>query len=115
MYTIELARRLRAEDTGVTANVVDPFLVRTAFTSADDVPLLFKLARPLMIQPQTHALGCKRSGRRAVCGHDRPAHHVRTSRSESPRVAKSTYSQPSMERVSRRDRTWRRLIARRAV
>lgn len=55
MYTIELARRLRAEDTGVTANVVDPFLVRTALTSADDVPLLFKLARPLMIQPQTAA------------------------------------------------------------
>jgi NAD(P)-dependent dehydrogenase (short-subunit alcohol dehydrogenase family) len=55
MYTIELARRLRAEVTGVTANVVDPFLVRTALTSADDVPLLFKLARPLMIQPQTAA------------------------------------------------------------
>jgi NAD(P)-dependent dehydrogenase (short-subunit alcohol dehydrogenase family) len=55
MYTIELARRLRADDSGVTANVVDPFLVRTALTRADDVPLLFKLARPLMIQPQTAA------------------------------------------------------------
>ncbi len=54
-YTIELARRLRAQDSGVTANVVDPFLVQTTFTSADDVPLLFKLARPLMIQPQTAA------------------------------------------------------------
>jgi len=54
-YTIELARRLRAQDSGVTANVVDPFLVRTAFTSAHDVPLLFKLARPLMIRPQTAA------------------------------------------------------------
>jgi NAD(P)-dependent dehydrogenase (short-subunit alcohol dehydrogenase family) len=54
-YTIELARRLRAQDSGVTANVVDPFLVQTALTSADDAPLLFKLVRPLMIQPQTAA------------------------------------------------------------
>lgn len=54
-YTIELARRLRAQDSGVTANVVDPFLVRTGLTGADDAPLLFKLARPLMIQPQTAA------------------------------------------------------------
>jgi len=55
MYTTELARRLRADGSGVTANVVDPFLVRTALTRAHDVPLMFKLARPLMIQPQTAA------------------------------------------------------------
>ena len=116
MYTIELARRLRAEDTGVTANVVDPFLVRTALTSADDVPLLFKLARPLMIQPQTAARWVASAAvDERFAATTGLAHHARTSRSESPRVAKSTYSQPSMERVSRRDRTWRRLIARRAV
>jgi NAD(P)-dependent dehydrogenase (short-subunit alcohol dehydrogenase family) len=55
MFTVELARRQQADDGGVTANVIDPFLVRTGLTSAKDVPLLFKLARPLMIRPQTAA------------------------------------------------------------
>lgn len=40
MYTLELARRQRAEGTGITANVIDPFLVRTGLTSAKQVPLL---------------------------------------------------------------------------
>jgi NAD(P)-dependent dehydrogenase (short-subunit alcohol dehydrogenase family) len=53
MFTIELARRLDGE--GVTANVVDPFLVRTDLTSDADVPLLFKGARPAMIKPATTA------------------------------------------------------------
>jgi retinol dehydrogenase-14 len=51
MYTVELARRERDSGSGVNANVIDPFLVRTDLTSAKDVPLLFKLARPLMICP----------------------------------------------------------------
>jgi len=82
-YTIELARRLRAQDSGVTANVVDPFLVQTALTSADDVPLLFRLARPLMIQPQTAARWIARAaldkrfaattGRHIMFGHRAPS------------------------------------------
>ena len=51
VYTLELARRERDSGSGVNANVIDPFLVRTDLTSAKDVPLLFKLARPLMIRP----------------------------------------------------------------
>jgi NAD(P)-dependent dehydrogenase (short-subunit alcohol dehydrogenase family) len=53
LFTTELARRLDGE--GVTANIVDPFLVRTDLTSDHDVPLLFKAARPLMITPATSA------------------------------------------------------------
>jgi NAD(P)-dependent dehydrogenase (short-subunit alcohol dehydrogenase family) len=53
LFTVELARRLDGE--GVTANVVDPFLVRTELTSDHDVPLLFKAARPTMIKPATSA------------------------------------------------------------
>ena len=53
LFTIELARRLEGE--GVTANIVDPFLVRTDLTSDRDVPLLFKAARPAMIRPATAA------------------------------------------------------------
>jgi retinol dehydrogenase-14 len=55
MYTLELARRERDSNSGVSANVIDPFLVRTDLTSAKAVPLLFKLARPLMIGPATAA------------------------------------------------------------
>jgi len=55
MYTIELARRLQEEKAPVTANVVDPFVVRTGLTSSHDVPALFKLSRPLMIRPATAA------------------------------------------------------------
>jgi retinol dehydrogenase-14 len=40
MYTVELARRERDSGSGVNANVIDPFLVRTDLTSAKDVPLL---------------------------------------------------------------------------
>jgi NAD(P)-dependent dehydrogenase (short-subunit alcohol dehydrogenase family) len=53
LFTIELARRLEGE--GVTANIVDPFLVRTDLTGDQDVPLLFKAARPMMITPATSA------------------------------------------------------------
>ena len=55
MFTLELARREPAAASGITANVIDPFLVRTGLTSATEVPLLFKLARPLMIRPTTAA------------------------------------------------------------
>ena len=51
MYTLELARRERASDSGVSANVIDPFLVNTGLTHAKQVPLLFKLARPVMLRP----------------------------------------------------------------
>jgi NAD(P)-dependent dehydrogenase (short-subunit alcohol dehydrogenase family) len=61
MFTLELARRQQADGGGVTANVIDPFLVRTGLTSAKDVPVLFKLARPLMIRPQTAALWVARA------------------------------------------------------
>jgi NAD(P)-dependent dehydrogenase (short-subunit alcohol dehydrogenase family) len=53
LFTTELARRLDGD--GVTANLVDPFLVRTELTSDHDVPLLFKAARPIMINPGTAA------------------------------------------------------------
>ncbi len=51
MYTLELARRERESDSGVSANVIDPFLVNTGLTHAKQVPLLFKLARPVMLRP----------------------------------------------------------------
>jgi retinol dehydrogenase-14 len=51
MYTLELARRERGSGSGVSANVIDPFLVKTGLTGAERVPLLFKLARPLMVSP----------------------------------------------------------------
>jgi retinol dehydrogenase-14 len=49
MYTLELARRERVSGSGVSANVIDPFLVKTGLTDAKNVPLLFKLARPVMV------------------------------------------------------------------
>jgi hypothetical protein len=82
MFTLELGRRQDAEGGGVTANVVDPFLVRTGLTSAKNVPVLFKLARPLMIRPQTAARWVARAatderllsttGRHFMLGHRAP-------------------------------------------
>jgi NAD(P)-dependent dehydrogenase (short-subunit alcohol dehydrogenase family) len=95
MFTLELARRQQAESTGVTANVIDPFLVRTGLTSAKDVPVLFKLARPLMIRPQTAAQWVARAatdgrfasttGRHFMLGHRAPTppgtrNHTRATR-----------------------------------
>ena len=51
MYTLELARRERDSGSGVSANVIDPFLVKTGLTGGKRVPLLFKLARPVMVRP----------------------------------------------------------------
>ncbi len=51
MYTLELAQRERDSGSGVSANVIDPFLVKTGLTNAKQVPLLFKLARPVMVRP----------------------------------------------------------------
>ena len=51
MYTLELAQRERDSGSGVSANVIDPFLVKTGLTHAKQVPLLFKLARPVMVRP----------------------------------------------------------------
>ena len=51
MYTLELARRERDAGSGVSANVIDPFLVKTGLTGGKRVPLLFKLARPVMVPP----------------------------------------------------------------
>jgi NAD(P)-dependent dehydrogenase (short-subunit alcohol dehydrogenase family) len=82
MFTIELARRQQAEGGGITANVIDPFLVRTGLTGAKEVPVLFKLARPLMIKPQTAARWVARAatderlasttGRHFMLGHQAP-------------------------------------------
>jgi retinol dehydrogenase 14 len=52
MFTYELARRL--EGTGVTANVLHPGVVRTAFGAEDSSPLykvMLPLARPFMKTP----------------------------------------------------------------
>jgi NAD(P)-dependent dehydrogenase (short-subunit alcohol dehydrogenase family) len=80
LFTIELARRL--QDDNVTANIVDPFLVRTDLTSDHDVPLLFKAARPAMIKPATAARWVARvatdpnlegtTGRHFMLGHRAP-------------------------------------------
>ncbi len=51
MYTLELARRERESGSGVSANVIDPFLVKTDLTGAKSAPLLFKLARPVTVDP----------------------------------------------------------------
>lgn len=51
LYTVELARRERESGRGVSANVIDPFLVKSGLTRAKRIPLLFKLARPLMVPP----------------------------------------------------------------
>jgi NAD(P)-dependent dehydrogenase (short-subunit alcohol dehydrogenase family) len=81
LFTVELARRLDGE--GVTANIVDPFLVRTDLTSNRDVPLLFKVARPAMIKPATTARWVARvatdpklagtTGRHFMLGHVAPS------------------------------------------
>jgi NAD(P)-dependent dehydrogenase (short-subunit alcohol dehydrogenase family) len=96
MFTLELARRQRAEGVGVTANVIDPFLVRTSLTSADDVPVLFKLARPLMIRPQTAARWVARAatderlasttGRHFMLGHRAPTPPGTRSRKRAARL-----------------------------
>ena len=82
MFTLELARRQHADGGGVTANVIDPFLVRTGLTGAKDAPVLFKLARPLMIRPETAARWVARAatderlagttGRHFMLGHRAP-------------------------------------------
>ena len=96
MFTLELARRQKAKGDGVTANVIDPFLVRTALTSAQDVPVLFKLARPLMIRPQTAAHWVSRAatderfasttGRHFMLGHRTPTPPGTRSRKRASRL-----------------------------
>jgi len=57
MFTYELARRL--EGTGVTATVLHPGVVRTAFGAEDPAPfakILTPLARPFMKTPQDGAV-----------------------------------------------------------
>jgi NAD(P)-dependent dehydrogenase (short-subunit alcohol dehydrogenase family) len=83
MFTLELARREQAAGDGVSANVIDPFLVRTALTSATEVPVLFKLARPVMVSPRTPARWVARAatderfagttGRHFMLGHRSPS------------------------------------------
>jgi len=82
IYTLELARRERELNSGVSANVVDPFLVKTGLTHAKTVPLLFKVARPLMVAPTTPARWVARAaldtqladttGRHIILGHLTP-------------------------------------------
>ncbi len=81
LFTVELARRVHGD--GITANIVDPFLVRTDLTSDHDVPLLFKAARPAMISPATAARWVVRvatdpdlettTGRHFMFGHRAPS------------------------------------------
>ena len=83
IYTLELARRERELGSGVSANVIDPFLVKTGLTDAKTVPLLFKLARPLMVAPATPARWVARAaldeqlanttGRHFILGHRTPS------------------------------------------
>jgi NAD(P)-dependent dehydrogenase (short-subunit alcohol dehydrogenase family) len=110
MFTLELARREQAEGGGVTANVIDPFLVRTALTRATDVPRLFKLARPLMISPQTAARWVARAaaderfasttGRHFMLGHRSPSPLGTRSRTGASRLWEAsvelTASSPSV-------------------
>ena len=58
MFTYELARRLRG--TAVTANVLHPGVVRTAF-AAEDPSTLTRIARPLMRFLKTPAQGAATS------------------------------------------------------
>ena len=100
LFTIELARRL--QDDNVTANVVDPFLVRTDLTSDHDVPLLFKAARPAMIKPATAARWVARVAtdpkpRR----HHRPPLHARTPSPELARQPQPPQSNPTLGRHHR--------------
>jgi NAD(P)-dependent dehydrogenase (short-subunit alcohol dehydrogenase family) len=107
MYTIELARRLKAKRSGVTANVVDPFLVRTSLTSAKDVPLLFKLARPMMIRPTTSARWVARAaadprfsrttGRHFMFGHRVPSPPGSRSRRRAGRLWSASLELTSKE------------------
>lgn len=96
MFTLELARREQSGGGGVTANVIDPFLVRTGLTSAKDVPVLFKLARPLMIRPQAAARWVARAatderfasttGRHFMLGHRAPTPPGTRSRRRAARL-----------------------------
>jgi NAD(P)-dependent dehydrogenase (short-subunit alcohol dehydrogenase family) len=89
MYTLELARRQRAEGSGITANVIDPFLVRTGLTSAAEVPLLFKLARPLMIRPETAARWVARAATDARLANTTGRHFMLGHRAPSPPGSRS--------------------------
>jgi NAD(P)-dependent dehydrogenase (short-subunit alcohol dehydrogenase family) len=96
VYTLELAGRERESGSGVNANVTHPFLVRTDLTSAKDVPLVFKLARPLMIRPATAARWVARAaldeklsrttGRHSMLGHRVPSPPGSRSRSRASRL-----------------------------
>ena len=89
IFTIELARRLASEERGVTANVVDPFLVRTPLTSSRDAPLLFKLARPAMIRPQTAARWVVRAAIDPKLSHTTGRHFLLGHRALSPPGSRS--------------------------
>ena len=96
MYTLELARRERELDSGVSANVIDPFLVKTGLTHAKQVPLLFKLARPVMVRPADSARWVARAaldsrladttGRHFILGHRIPSLSANHSRRQANRL-----------------------------
>jgi NAD(P)-dependent dehydrogenase (short-subunit alcohol dehydrogenase family) len=115
MFTLELARRQQADGGGVTANVIDPFLVRTALTSAKDVPVLFKLARPMMIRPQTAARWVARAatderlasttGHHFMLGHQAPTPPGSRNRNRAARLweASTQLTTRSVEIKTRQD------------
>jgi NAD(P)-dependent dehydrogenase (short-subunit alcohol dehydrogenase family) len=115
MFTLELARRQQADCGGVTANVIDPFLVRTALTSAKDVPVLFKLARPMMIRPQTAARWVARAatderlasttGHHFMLGHQAPTPPGSRNRNRAARLweASTQLTTRSVEIKTRQD------------
>ncbi|HTX08936.1 MAG TPA: SDR family NAD(P)-dependent oxidoreductase [Solirubrobacteraceae bacterium] len=116
IYTSELARRERELGSGVSANVVDPFLVKTGLTDARTVPLLFKIARPLMVRPATPARWVARAaldgqladttGRHFILGHrvpSLPASHNRHLANQLWEIS-TTLTAPSRASVSERCR-----------
>ena len=65
--------------------MIDPFLVKTGLMHAEQVPLLFKLARPVMVRPVDRRGGVARAASyEKLAGNNRPALHCWLSRPQPP-------------------------------